>query len=663
MKQRIRKMKNKKWFPYSIIIVIVLLLEVFVFNFSTWKTLGCEPVVLAEDVVTNEEGVFTTELTAVNDEVKNVNVTLSLADCDRAEVVVSLTDAGDWYMYDLPAYMVVPNVKDSGYKNIYPYGAVKEMQISVSVPVGGTAQIQSVVINDVRPFAFKGLRVLILSAIAVLGYLFFSEHKLTKIACERSNKKQMLVIGLTVFALILLAGALVRSNPAFVNPAWPHHKQYQELAKAMAQGTVVVDDAPNPALLEKENPYDTIALAVEGISFRMDYAFFEGRYYVYFGIIPELLFFLPVYLLTGKDLPNYLVVFALYSGLLVGVFGTVWELVHRYAKKFSFAMYLLLAMAVSLFPDYVFMLGRPDLYNIPIMGANAFMFLGTFLWLRGMYVTKRKWFWYGAGALSLACVAGCRPQFLLYCIALFSVLLVPEVWKRKKEWKRYKGIILATVLPVVLIAAVVFWYNLARFGNGFDFGATYSLTSNDMNNRGFNFSRVIRGLYSFMVQPPVINATFPFLESCQLRSDYMGKNMIEFCYGGMFVTFPLLLSLGYWILGGGRKKAAEIKKLVAFLSAVSFVIAVFDINGAGLLQRYMGDMVFGFLVATIVTLVMLFEHHQSGQMHIWLVKGTYLCAIAGIIFAFLVIITSANGVSLETYNPMLFYKIASYFKF
>ena len=656
-------MREKKWFPYSLIIVIVLLLEVFVFHFSTWKTLGCEPILLAENVATNEEGIYATELTAINDEVKNVNVTLSLSDCDRVEVVVSLTDAGDQYIYDLPAYTVVPEVKNWGYQNIYPYGAVGKMQITVSVPTGGTARIQSVVVNDICPFDFKLLRVITLTSVLVIGYLFFSGHKLTTIACERNHKKQMLIIGLVVLALVLLAGVLVRSNPAFVNPAWPHHKQYQELARALAQGTVVVDDAPNPALLEKENPYDTIALAVEGISFRMDYAFFDGKYYVYFGIIPELLFFLPVYLLTGKDLPNYLVVFALYSGLLVGVFGTVWELAHRYAKKFSFAIYLLLSIAVSLFPDYVFMLGRPDLYNIPIMAANAFVFLGTFFWLRGMYVSKQKWFWYGIGALCLACVAGCRPQFLLYSMALFFVLLFPEVWKRKKEWKKYAGIVLATVLPVLLIAAVVFWYNLARFGSGFDFGATYSLTSNDMNNRGFNFSRVIRGLYSFLVQLPVINATFPFLESCELKGDYMGKNMVEFCYGGMFFIFPLLLSLGYWVLGGFRKNAPEVKRVVAVLSIVSFIIAIFDINSAGILQRYMGDMVFGFLVAAVVTLVILFGRHSGGQMHAWLIKGTYLCFVAGLAFSFLVIITSANGVSLQTYHPALFYQIASYFKF
>lgn len=29
------------------------------------------------------------------------------------------------------------------------------------------------------------------------------------------------------------------------------------------------------------------------------------------------------------------------------------------------------------------------------------------------------------------------------------------------------------------------WYNAARFGSPFDFGANYNLTSNDMTRRGF----------------------------------------------------------------------------------------------------------------------------------------------------------------------------------
>ncbi len=662
MSKRIIDNIQKKWFPYVCIFGVILFLEIFVFNISTWKTLGCEPIILAENMVTNDEGKFVTETVQVNDYVKNVNVVLTTERYDRAEVVVTLTDEGDYYAYDLATYTVVPGVENSGYQNIYPYGKVGEMRITISVPEGTLAQVRSVSINEVRPFEIKPLRMLVLLSVVLIGYLFFAENARMLKPCQKDNKGQLIIIICCMFFIFVLAGALVRSNPAFVHPKMPHHKQYQELARAMEHGTVIVDDKPNPALLEKENPYDTIALAVEGISFRMDYAFFNDVYYVYFGIIPELLFFLPYYLLTGQDFPNYLAVFALYCALVVGIFGCIRELIFRYASRVPFAAYLLLACSTSLMPNYVFMLGRPDLYNIPIMGANAFVFVGIFFWLLAMNSEKRKWLWYGLGALSLACVAGCRPQFLLYVIALFMVLLMPKVWEQRKEWKKNGKIVVAVILPVVIIAAVVFWYNMARFGSGFDFGATYSLTSNDMNHRGFNFSRVVRGLYSFLLQPPVINATFPFLESSQLRSDYMGKNLIEFCYGGLFVNFPLLISLWYFLLGGLRKSKAQVKQLVTSLCAVSFVIAVFDINSAGILQRYMGDMVFGFLLAAVLVWILLLSENYGKSSYRWLIKGNYLCVVAGLIFSFMVVITSANGASLETYNPTLFYEIASYFK-
>ncbi|MCO7109522.1 hypothetical protein NIA69_10595 [Gemmiger formicilis] len=34
------------------------------------------------------------------------------------------------------------------------------------------------------------------------------------------------------------------------------------------------------------------------------------------------------------------------------------------------------------------------------------------------------------------------------------------------------------------------WYNAARFGSPFDFGANYNLTGNDMTQRGFNAVRI-----------------------------------------------------------------------------------------------------------------------------------------------------------------------------
>lgn len=655
--------KYKKYVPYGMIFIIVLLVELFVFNFSTWVTMSCEPVRLAENAVTDERGIFETEMTVIDADVKNVNVNLDIERYDRASVKVVLTDEGDAYPYVLPEYEVVPGIEGDGYQNIYPFGKVHKLQVAVTVPEGTKAQIHSIIVNDNRPMDFKILRVALLFAVLAVGYLIFTDRELMKVPCIRENKKQLAVIVLLIAVLIGIGGWLVRTNPVCVNSPWPHHRQYQELARSLQQGTVVIDDKPEPALLEKENPYDTSALLAEGIPFRMDYALYDGNYYAYFGIVPELLFFLPYYLLTGQDLQNYMVVVAFYSMMLVGVFGCLWETVHRFGRKVPFVWYLLLAAMVSLLHNYVFMLGRPDIYNIPVMSGNAFVFLGAFCWMRSVWTSKHTCLWYALGSFFMACIAGCRPQMLLYVIALFCVLFIPlfckKEWRMALSWKK----ILSFVLPVMLVAAVVFWYNIARFDSGFNFGATYSLTSNDMNNRGFNFSRVLRGLYSFLFQPPVLHASFPFLESCELEGSYMGKNIVEFSYGGIFAVCPLLLSLLYLPLGGCKKCEKAEKWLVGALCLASFVIAAFDINSAGILQRYMGDMVFGFVLAAVIVLFGLMDRYRESGMYLWIAKGTYAALLGSIAFSFLVFITSADGICLEEYNPQLFHWIQSYFKF
>ena len=73
-------------------------------------------------------------------------------------------------------------------------------------------------------------------------------------------------------------------------------------------------------------------------------------------------------------------------------------------------------------------------------------------------------------------------------------LCLPIFWQRYLREKRLftkRGITeaVAFVLPVVLVAIGLMWYNAARFGSPFDFGANYNLTSNDMTRRGFSVGR------------------------------------------------------------------------------------------------------------------------------------------------------------------------------
>lgn len=668
---RVSILKNnqeyRKWIPYGSILLIVILLEVFVFNFSTWKTMSCDPTVLAVDVETDETGMYKTDIISVGQDVKNVNVELTVENYDRATVRVVLTDAGDYYEYPLPDYEVAPGVKGSGYQNIYPFGEVNTIQVLVMVPEGTHAYISSIVANDNRPMDFKGIRVVVLFAVFALGYMIFADRPIMNIPCKRGSKWQIAVTVGVILGIAIFAGILIKSNPIWLNPTWPHHRQYQELARSLEAGTVVIDDKPDAALLEKENPYDTSALLAEGIPFRMDYAFYNGNYYAYFGIIPELLFFLPYYLITGQDLQNYIVVFYFYCMMLPGIFGVLWELAHRFGKKVPFVWYLLLSVSVSLLPNFVFILKRPDLYNIPVIAGNAFAFLGTFFWMRALWNEKGRCLWLALGSLSMACIAGSRPQMLLYTVFIFSALFVPALWKESKKKEREISFSLKDIIcfcvPFVIIAAVVIWYNVARFGQPANFGATLSLTSNDMNNRGFNLSRLFRGLYSFLFQPPAVHASYPFLESCELNGNYMGKNIVEFCYGGIFAIYPVLFILFYVLLGGYKKYSKEAKACILLLSLASLGIAGFDVNAAGILQRYMGDIVLGFVVAAVLVLFYEMGSRRDNGNYLWIAKGSYLTIIYGWALSFTVFISSAGGNTLEDWNIQLFQWIQSYFKF
>lgn len=664
--QKIKQfLSGKKSRGLLLIVLIALAIEIFICNFSFWKTLGCESVLISSGGVTNESGQFNSETISIDDPVKNVSVRLvSITGTDRATALVCLTDEGNSYEYPTPEYTIVPGVKKSEYMNIYPYGEVNEIRVVVNVPEGCSAEIGEIYANAKAPFMIYPVRLLVILGVALLFYGVFTASFIHEKYCERKNKIQWVLIGAAILFFWILGYKMVTSNPKCVESPWPHHAQYQELAHSLEKGTVALEKEPSAGLLEKENPYDTSALFAENIEFHMDYAFFDGQYYVYFGPVPEFLLYYPYYLMTGNDLANYKAFYCFYLLFVVGAFTLVWEMVHRFAKKFPFYLYLLLGAAICLFPNYVFMAGRPDLYNIPIMAGTAFTLFGISMWMKGLAAVKQKVIFYAIGSLCMALVAGCRPQLLLYSAVAIPLFYKDVVKERnffsKKSWKETLGF----VLPYVLMGCFVFWYNAARFGSGFDFGATYSLTSNDMNTRGFNFSRLMHGLFSYLFQPPVIDSAFPFLHSSNLDVNYMGRNITEFMFGGIFAVNPLLWIIPFTVFVKGMKKVdVQAKWMSIVLFVAGFIIVCFDINGAGNLQRYASDMVPGFLLATLVLWIVTLDRvSENGNYHKW-AKIITLCLICGFAFAFLTFVAKGDSVGLLKNNAELFYNIESYFKF
>ena len=97
MKQSRCNEKIKKLIPYVVILGLVIFTEIFVFNFSTWKTMSCEPITLSVDEYTDESGRLLDNLHCYIEKWENNNVKVRIVLSDSAIEGETI----GWYLYDL----------------------------------------------------------------------------------------------------------------------------------------------------------------------------------------------------------------------------------------------------------------------------------------------------------------------------------------------------------------------------------------------------------------------------------------------------------------------------------------------------------------------------------------------------------------------------------
>lgn len=83
---------------------------------------------------------------------------------------------------------------------------------------------------------------------------------------------------------------------------WTSNGQYARLANALLHGHTYLNLPVSPGLKALKNPYSLsarLAIGKQGQFSFWDHAFYHGKYYCYYGIIPALIFFVPYQFLTG----------------------------------------------------------------------------------------------------------------------------------------------------------------------------------------------------------------------------------------------------------------------------------------------------------------------------------------------------------------------------
>ena len=204
-----------------------------------------------------------------------------------------------------------------------------------------------------------------------------------------------------------------------------------------------------------------------------------------------------------------------------------------------------------------------------------------------------------------------------------------------------KGIVntLVVILPIMVIALPVMYYNYIRFDSPTNFGASYNLTGADMTSYTFVPKKILAQTLEYLFLPLVTQADFPFVTTI----NNVGWSHIlltnEPFYGGfLFLNPALLLSLSI-VVRCCRLRLREgwnkIPLVIGGVVAAVFVIVVASYV-SGVNMRYFADFSLYLIVPFIIcfwsysmertsnggakrcgTRISYVVYNASGHSHVW----------------------------------------------
>ena len=430
-----------------------------------------------------------------------------------------------------------------------------------------------------------------------------------------------LVVLLTVAFCVLPMGDLSIWNGEIPG----HRNQYELMAENILQGRLDFAYGDEEALLKLENPYDPNERDQSGVYYHWDHAFYNGHYYMYFGVVPVFLAFLPYRVLTGTALTTFHATQLFTAVTIAGIFALFHLLRKRFFEKLPYYLHLALCVAFSVMSVW-YAAAEPALYCTAITAALALEVWSLYFFVRGVYVEKkenRQILFAGIGALLGALVFGCRPTIALANLLVIPMLLV-FLHQRKFTWKLLGKLALAA-LPYVVVAAGLMVYNYARFDDPFEFGQKYQLTVADQSQYKVALNtetilRIINDSLNNFFRIGTIQDTFPYLQPA-----------------GVFFNFPiLLLCIGVCKFSVGRYlHQARVLPLVLGVFVTVLVITAMDIVWTPyLLERYNMDIYFLLGIACFIVVGFWYRGGSPKQCK-WMQYGIIALFVVTLVSAYL----------------------------
>ncbi len=452
---------------------------------------------------------------------------------------------------------------------------------------------------------------------------FFSKYEFTTLVCKI----------ITVLICILTAAGYFSTFENGEDIPYPLEENitaydpYVQQFDAFMKGQLNIDFEPSDEFLEIENPYDPEQR--DGVYYLYDRAYFDGKYYSYFGVAPIVTVIMPHYKLTGT-IPSaakiqfvFMIIFAIFMPLCVFNLGK------KVADGLPAWLYVFISyVAYISSAQLIYARGRTPFYYIAATSAMAFLAAFAYMFFKGVFSEKSGirciWFLF-AGLMFALCFhsrinTAFAAAFFIVPVLIFSVILK----KRKPEnnFENFKGInafiakynvfeivleLLCLALFVVIGFAISFIYNKERFGSILDFGANYQLTVGEVSKYKLDLKEIGYSIYHYFLAPIGKNAETDAMNLSYVRLSNIGRYLYVDGHFGIFAIPFMISSIIIPFIASQKKYLLSVRLTLLSSFVGSFIIAWVDFCLGGVIYRYLSDFSGIFAVISAIALLILLK--------------------------------------------------------
>lgn len=624
--------KSSKFFKrISLCAVAVLMLEILVFNGVSFNDNPTQTTIPLESITYNKIAVrddkvpleSASSATIVGEGTNVHSIKLKFSGEDTSFVTtVMIKDDNNTVDFKSVAQSTLNAKNRYAEMSISPYGTLHEIKLSFTA-IDAPTYLEEVVVSSSKTFNFNNFRFLGVLLICAL-ICAIDAYSLMKIRFNPKSVPQNVLIWSLCALLISYIGLFkdYSSEDAELRKEYPveiiaYEDPFTQTFDAFQKGQLHLDVKVEESLLELEDPYD-VGPRTDAY-WLWDRAYYEGKYYSYFGVAPVITFWYPYYHATGYLPTVNTAVLTISVFSIIALFGALLEFVRRYCPKVSFVA-LFVALLSSVFTcGMMFPLYNADAYHLPFAFAACYLLFALWSALASARVNNniiRIVLLFLSGTFFILTV-GSRPS-----IAVGAVLIIPALISMLAS-KNYKKIIKASgvasfVLPILIGGAALMKYNEARFGSYFDFGIAYQLTVCNVTLKELEITQLPAALFHYIFCQPNFANDFPYSSAKVIGfANYGHYAYIEHGFG-IFAYLPILIGMICMPIIIKRKSCTLEKKTVYISSLIiCIIVAWIDFCFGGYNIRYIADITIpAALVATLVILEALGAVQQSERFSI-----------------------------------------------